>query len=224
MLYFNTENLTFCYICVFFRYLNKFTVALAIQLGPRAPHSRAFSTIQDGEMDPSPVSCSTTQSIQSIHLPHKMTLPDSSQRWVTGQGTSKENKIKSFTPIYHPNYGTCKNKLLVKSEFSFKFILPMVLIFCVTRSVSAPALAAAAAASVPAWPPPTTMTSYCCRARWLARLETSTRKLCRWGSFFVNMWDAHLQWESHTWSEMLTWWLFWMGAVHSDGKTVLIFG
>ena len=32
--------------------------------------------------------------------------------------------------------------------------------FCVTRSVRAPMRAAASAASVPAWPPPTTMTSW----------------------------------------------------------------
>lgn len=68
-------------------YLNKFTVALAVQLGPRAPHSRSFATIQDGEMDPSPVSCSTTHPIQGIYLLHKLALPYSSQRWVTGQGT-----------------------------------------------------------------------------------------------------------------------------------------
>ena len=77
------------------------------------------------------------------------------------------------------------------------FLLPMVWIFCVTRSVSAPTLAAAAAASVPAWPPPTTMTSYCCRARWLAPLETCTRKLRRGGSLFESMWDAHLEREGY---------------------------
>lgn len=66
-------------------HLNEFTVELAVQLGPRAPHGRAFSTIQDGEMDPSPISCSTTQPIQGIYLLHQLSLPHSSQRGVTGQ-------------------------------------------------------------------------------------------------------------------------------------------
>lgn len=77
-------------------------------------------------------------------------------------------------------------------SLSLMSFLPIVCIFCVTKSVSAPTLAAAAAASVPACPPPTTMTSYCCLARWLTCLETSDRKLCTGGSFFVSMWDIHL--------------------------------
>lgn len=38
-------------------------------------------------MDPSPVSGSTAQPIQSIYLLHQLSLPYSSQRRVTGQGT-----------------------------------------------------------------------------------------------------------------------------------------
>ena len=67
---------------------------------------------------------------------------------------------------------------------------PMVCIFWVMRSVSAPTLAALAAASVPAWPPPTTMTSYRCLATPLAgRADGRDRKLCRSlrGSFHANM-------------------------------------
>lgn len=67
-------------------YLNKFTVALAVKLGPRTPHSRAFTTVQDGEMDTSPISCSTTQPIQGIDLFHKVALSYSPQRGVAGQG------------------------------------------------------------------------------------------------------------------------------------------
>lgn len=91
-------------------------------------------------------------------------------------------------------------------------------IFWETRRVSAPTLAAAAAASVPAWPPPTTMTSYCCRARRLACLETSARNLCMGGSFFVNMWDAHLEKESNMFRNMGMMTLL-MTAVQSEGKT-----
>ena len=40
-----------------------------------------------------------------------------------------------------------------------QLICPSVSMLCVSSSVSAPARAAASAASVPAWPPPTTMTS-----------------------------------------------------------------
>lgn len=67
-------------------YLDELSVALAVQLRPRAPHGWTFATVQDGEMDASPVSCSATQSFQSIHLLHQLTLPHSTQRRVTGQG------------------------------------------------------------------------------------------------------------------------------------------
>ena len=42
-----------------------------------------------------------------------------------------------------------------------QLICPTVARLCVTSSVRAPIRAAARAASVPAWPPPITMTSYC---------------------------------------------------------------
>ena len=41
-----------------------------------------------------------------------------------------------------------------------QLIAPMVSMLCVSSSVRAPARAAASAASVPAWPPPITITSY----------------------------------------------------------------
>ena len=44
-----------------------------------------------------------------------------------------------------------------------QLICPSVSMLCVSSSVRAPMRAAASAASVPAWPPPTTMTSNCLR-------------------------------------------------------------
>lgn len=68
-------------------HLNELSVARAIQLGSRTPHSRPFFTIQHGEMNPGPVSCTTTQPIQSIDLLDEVALPYPSQRRVTGQST-----------------------------------------------------------------------------------------------------------------------------------------
>ena len=102
--------------------------------------------------------------------------------------TDDEQLLDKFQlHLLSPNLNTIRWTDCMRHVFS-----PMVFIFCVTRRVSAPTLAAAAAASVPAWPPPTTMTSYCCLARWPARLETRDRKCCRAGGFFFNMLDVNL--------------------------------
>src|SRR5690606_24244248 len=55
-------------------------------------------------------------------------------------------------------------------------IWPSVSMLCVSSSVRLPMRAAASAASVPAWPPPTTITSNCCGKSTLAMVCGSRRK------------------------------------------------
>lgn len=85
---------------------------------------------------PSPTSYSPTKSIQGVDLPHHYSLPNSSY---------KSEKLPEYV-CYEPIEGLQEHS-------------PILLRSWVTRTVFAPALAAAAHASEPAWPPPITQTS-----------------------------------------------------------------
>ena len=79
-----------------------------------------------------------------------------------------------FYPLFDVNYK------LQKCRYLHVCVLPIVSILCVTRSVREPILAAAHAASVPAWPPPTTITSNCeLRELSLLAVGLSVRATCR---------------------------------------------
>ena len=92
-----------------------------------------------------------------------------------------------------------------KMNGNYTVILPIVCILWVSMSVLAPILAAALAASHPAWPPPTTMTSYDASSQRCSSLMPSVKGLenirhCRGKVLLMTclLWLEHLS----SWSEV----------------------
>ncbi|PWA16693.1 hypothetical protein CCH79_00017496 [Gambusia affinis] len=85
-------------VCVCVANLNELSVALPVQLGSRPPHGGAFATIQDGEVNPRPVSSSTAEPIQSVYLPHQVTLTYAAQGRVAGQRACAEVGTEGLCP------------------------------------------------------------------------------------------------------------------------------
>jgi hypothetical protein len=68
-------------------------IELSVGLGARAAYSRAFSTIEDTELDPAEIGDSGHQTIQSVDFPDQMAFSKPANSGVTGHGANSAKPV-----------------------------------------------------------------------------------------------------------------------------------
>ncbi len=76
------------------RSLHRVGIEFPVSLGPRAAHSRAFSTIEDTELDAAEIGDSGHKAIQSIDFPNQMAFSKPANSGITGHSADSAKPVR----------------------------------------------------------------------------------------------------------------------------------
>ena len=74
--------------------LHGLRIELAVGLGARAAHGRAFAAVQDAELDAAGIGDAAHEAVQGIDFPHQMALAEAADGRIAGHGADGGESVR----------------------------------------------------------------------------------------------------------------------------------